>query len=90
MTEPVTDLSRWRLSNVEGRQTWRYIEEADSLDRQQSMLESHSLGLDTVTLQKIVYTATHGMHYIFIFISILFLFDLRVNLSRRPLPHTLR
>uniref|UniRef100_A0A672MKF8 Terpene cyclase/mutase family member n=1 Tax=Sinocyclocheilus grahami TaxID=75366 RepID=A0A672MKF8_SINGR len=45
-TEPVTDLSRWRLSNVEGRQTWRYIEEADSIDRQQNMLESHSLGLD--------------------------------------------
>uniref|UniRef100_A0A8C1FT93 Terpene cyclase/mutase family member n=2 Tax=Cyprinus carpio TaxID=7962 RepID=A0A8C1FT93_CYPCA len=46
-TEPVTDLSRWRLSNVEGRQTWRYIEEAHSADRQQSMMESHSLGLDT-------------------------------------------
>lgn len=77
---------------MEGRQTWRYIEEADSQDRQQSMLESHSLGLDTVTLQKIVYTATHGMHYIFIFIfiSILFLFDLRLNLSQRPLLHTLR
>uniref|UniRef100_A0A673HP45 Terpene cyclase/mutase family member n=1 Tax=Sinocyclocheilus rhinocerous TaxID=307959 RepID=A0A673HP45_9TELE len=46
-TEPVTELSCWRLSNVEGRQTWRYTEEADSMDRQQSMLESHSLGLDT-------------------------------------------
>uniref|UniRef100_A0A8C2E030 Lanosterol synthase (2,3-oxidosqualene-lanosterol cyclase) n=1 Tax=Cyprinus carpio TaxID=7962 RepID=A0A8C2E030_CYPCA len=42
----VTDLSSWRLSNVEGRQTWRYIEEADHVNRQQSMLESHSLGLD--------------------------------------------
>ncbi|KAI2660801.1 Lanosterol synthase [Labeo rohita] len=46
-TEPVTDLSRWRLSNVEGRQTWRYIEEAETVDRKQSFLESHSLGLDT-------------------------------------------
>uniref|UniRef100_A0A9J8AJZ3 Lanosterol synthase (2,3-oxidosqualene-lanosterol cyclase) n=2 Tax=Cyprinus carpio TaxID=7962 RepID=A0A9J8AJZ3_CYPCA len=44
--ESVTDLSSWRLSNVEGRQTWRYIEEADHVNRQQSMLESHSLGLD--------------------------------------------
>uniref|UniRef100_A0A671KPQ2 Terpene cyclase/mutase family member n=1 Tax=Sinocyclocheilus anshuiensis TaxID=1608454 RepID=A0A671KPQ2_9TELE len=49
-TESVTDLSRWRLSNVEGRQTWRYIEEADHVDRQQSMLESHSLGLDVVNM----------------------------------------
>ncbi|KAL0184653.1 hypothetical protein M9458_020349, partial [Cirrhinus mrigala] len=35
------------LSNVEGRQTWRYIEEAETVDRKQSFLESYSLGLDT-------------------------------------------
>ncbi|TRZ03754.1 hypothetical protein DNTS_009746 [Danionella cerebrum] len=45
-TNPVTDLSRWRLSSVEGRQTWRYIE-TYTMDRQQSMLEHHSLGLGT-------------------------------------------
>lgn len=68
-TDPVTDLSRWRLSNVEGRQTWRYTEEADSVDRQQSMLESHSLGLDTVNINIIdKYRAT----FIFIFTSNLF------------------
>lgn len=78
-TEPVTDLSRWRLCNVEGRQTWRYIEEADSMERQQSMLESHSLGLDTVniTLQTNVYVMQ--VIYIFMFISNLFFFDLRVS-----------
>lgn len=47
-TEPATDLSRWRLSNVEGRQTWRYVEDQDAPDRPQTMLEAHSLGLDTV------------------------------------------
>ncbi|XP_064181307.1 lanosterol synthase [Anguilla rostrata] len=45
-TEPATDLHRWRLQNEEGRQTWRYLEEQDSA-REQSMLEAHSLGLDT-------------------------------------------
>lgn len=47
-TEPATDLSRWRLTNVEGRQTWRYVEDQDAPDREQTMLEAHSLGLDTV------------------------------------------
>lgn len=47
-TEPVTDLSRWRLTNVEGRQTWRYVEDEETPDREQTMLEAHSLGLDTV------------------------------------------
>ncbi|KAM7380865.1 hypothetical protein PAMP_004135 [Pampus punctatissimus] len=46
-TEPTTDLSRWRLTNVEGRQTWRYVEDQDTPDREQTMLEAHSLGLDT-------------------------------------------
>lgn len=48
-TEPATDLSRWRLTNVEGRQTWRYVEDGDTPDREQTMLEAHSLGLDTVS-----------------------------------------
>lgn len=47
-TEPATDLSRWRLTNVEGRQTWRYVEDHETPDREQTMLEAHSLGLDTV------------------------------------------
>uniref|UniRef100_H3DE43 Terpene cyclase/mutase family member n=1 Tax=Tetraodon nigroviridis TaxID=99883 RepID=H3DE43_TETNG len=46
-TEPATDLSRWRLTNVGGRQTWRYVDHQDTPDRPQSMLEAHSLGLDT-------------------------------------------
>uniref|UniRef100_A0A3B3CSF5 Terpene cyclase/mutase family member n=1 Tax=Oryzias melastigma TaxID=30732 RepID=A0A3B3CSF5_ORYME len=46
-TEPATDLSRWRLTNVEGRQTWSYVEEQDTPDREQTMLEAFSLGLDT-------------------------------------------
>ncbi|XP_075685685.1 lanosterol synthase [Rhinoderma darwinii] len=43
-TAPTTDLTRWRLSCAEGRQTWRYVE---GEDRPQSALEAHSLGLDT-------------------------------------------
>ncbi|XP_018591028.2 lanosterol synthase isoform X1 [Scleropages formosus] len=46
-TAPATDLCRWRLSNVEGRQTWHYVEEKDGIDREQTMLEAHSLGLHT-------------------------------------------
>ena len=48
-TKPATDLTRWRLSNVEGRQTWQYFERDDDLTREQTMLEKHSLGLDTVS-----------------------------------------
>ncbi|XP_055337256.1 lanosterol synthase-like [Paramacrobiotus metropolitanus] len=44
-TTPATDLSRWRLTNVGGRQTWRYYEENEELPREQTFLEKHSLGL---------------------------------------------
>ncbi|XP_061548207.1 lanosterol synthase [Phycodurus eques] len=46
-TEPATDLRRWRLSNAEGRQTWSYVKDVDAPKREQTMLEAHSLGLDT-------------------------------------------
>ncbi|XP_037542212.1 lanosterol synthase-like isoform X1 [Nematolebias whitei] len=46
-TEPATDLSRWRLTSVEGRQTWDYVEDQDTPDREQTMMEALSLGLDT-------------------------------------------
>ena len=36
---------------MEGRQTWRYVEDQDTPDRKQTMLEAHSLGLDTVGLE---------------------------------------
>uniref|UniRef100_A0A4W3JF24 Terpene cyclase/mutase family member n=1 Tax=Callorhinchus milii TaxID=7868 RepID=A0A4W3JF24_CALMI len=44
-TAAATDLSRWRLSNVEGRQSWSFVDQRDA--RPQTMLELHSLGLDT-------------------------------------------
>ncbi|KAK1902941.1 Germinal-center associated nuclear protein [Dissostichus eleginoides] len=69
-TEPATDLSRWRLSSVEGRQTWRYVEDQDPPDREQTMLEAHSLGLDTsqfVSESPAAHTAEEaalkGMHF---------------------------
>ncbi|TSK92907.1 Lanosterol synthase [Bagarius yarrelli] len=46
-TTAVTDLTRWRLTNVNGRQTWRYLEDEDTKEREQTFLEAHSLGLDT-------------------------------------------
>ena len=47
-TEAVTDLSRWRLNSVNGRQTWHYIPDDQTPEREQNLLEKHSLGLDTV------------------------------------------
>ncbi|XP_026851595.2 lanosterol synthase [Electrophorus electricus] len=46
-TDPATALTRWRLSSVEGRQTWKYLEDEESVERKQTMLEAHCLGLDT-------------------------------------------
>lgn len=48
-TEAVTDLTRWRLTTVDGRQTWHYIPEGQPVDREQTALERHSVGLDTVS-----------------------------------------
>ncbi|XP_071328727.1 lanosterol synthase [Trachinotus anak] len=69
-TEPATDLSRWRLTNVEGRQTWRYVEDQETPDREQTMLEAHSLGLDTgkfvpgsPAAHTAVDAALKGMHF---------------------------
>jgi lanosterol synthase len=47
-SDAATDLTRWRLKNVEGRQTWHYIPEGQKADRDQSLLEKQALGLDTV------------------------------------------
>lgn len=46
-TEPATDLTRWRLKNEDGRQTWHYIPDDESPKRDQTVLERHVLGLDT-------------------------------------------
>lgn len=46
-TKPATDLTRWRLSSIVGRQTWKYFEKDEDLKREQTMQEKHSLGLDT-------------------------------------------
>ncbi len=49
---PVTNLRRWRLTSVLGRQTWAYAgeeeEEEEAEGKEQSFAELHSLGLDTV------------------------------------------
>lgn len=75
-TEPVTDLSRWRLTNVEGRQTWSYIKDEETVEREQTMLEAHSLGLDTVGFylpvihkHTLLYSHTHvpDVYNVFVF-----------------------
>uniref|UniRef100_A0AAQ6AL23 Terpene cyclase/mutase family member n=1 Tax=Amphiprion ocellaris TaxID=80972 RepID=A0AAQ6AL23_AMPOC len=70
LPEAATDLSRWRLTNVEGRQTWSYVEDQDTPDREQTMLEAHSLGLDTSKFvhgspaaHTAVDAALKGMHF---------------------------
>ena len=45
---PVTDLTRWRLTNERGRQTWEYDEEGHS-EREPNFVECHALGLDIVS-----------------------------------------
>lgn len=44
---PATDLSKWRLRCERGRQTWVYLE-GEGEGEEQSFIERHSLGLDTV------------------------------------------
>ena len=53
-TKPVTDLTKWRLKNVEGRQTWHYLDCDESVSREQTLLERHSIGLSTVSCYLIV------------------------------------
>ena len=42
-----TDLSKWRLKNERGRQTWWYDAKGE-FERDSNFVELHSLGLDTV------------------------------------------
>ena len=44
-----SDLSKWRLKNERGRQTWWYDADGE-FDRDSNFLERHSLGLDTVSI----------------------------------------
>ncbi|CAM9278726.1 unnamed protein product [Lampetra planeri] len=46
-TEPASELSRWRLRNEDGRQTWSFVECGDGEGRPQNVVERHALGLDT-------------------------------------------
>lgn len=44
-----TDLTRWRLNNDRGRQTWEYLSSDEEVARRpQSVAERYFLGLDTV------------------------------------------
>ncbi|KAK7456563.1 hypothetical protein BaRGS_00039317 [Batillaria attramentaria] len=68
-TKPATDLSRWRLTCVGGRQVWHYLDD-DKTDRKQTLLERHSLGLDTSELAPALpkaetasAAANHGMKF---------------------------
>lgn len=44
---PATDLTRWRLNVLDGRQTWHY-ETKTTPFREQNAVERHALGLNTV------------------------------------------
>lgn len=46
---PQTDLTRWRLKNVRGRQTWHYLQSAAEIKQwPQTVADKYFLGLDTV------------------------------------------
>lgn len=53
-TEPATDLSRWRLKCVDGVQRWYYIPEGSEPEREQTLLEKHSVGIDCVSTGRLV------------------------------------
>nr|UTN00769.1 parkeol synthase [Apostichopus japonicus] len=44
--DPVTDLTRWRLTSIDGRRRWHFISIDGTLEREQNVLEKYSLGLD--------------------------------------------
>ena len=48
VTPPATDLTRWRLECVEGRQRWTYEEGEEEGRRPQTLNERRAIGLDTV------------------------------------------
>lgn len=49
---PATDLTKWRLHCERGRQVWVYGEgKGEEPVREQSFIERHSLGLDTVSVE---------------------------------------
>lgn len=47
--DPVTDLTRWRLTSIDGRRRWHFISIDGTLEREQNVLEKYSLGLDCVS-----------------------------------------
>ncbi|KAL8561846.1 hypothetical protein ACOMHN_046971 [Nucella lapillus] len=49
-TRPATDLTRWRLRCEGGRQVWTYLADDGTPGPPQTLLEKHSLGLDTTSL----------------------------------------
>lgn len=57
-TKPATDLTRWRLKCEGGRQVWSYVADGESA-RPQTLLEKHSLGLSTVSVN--CYTVSHSL-----------------------------
>lgn len=49
---PATDLTGWRLSVANGRQTWSYAAKKEDRERAQSFLEAVALGLEVSHLAK--------------------------------------
>ncbi|XP_067952053.1 lanosterol synthase-like [Watersipora subatra] len=53
-TKSATDLRRWKLRNVGGRQTWHYVDPSGDGLPNQTLLEKHSLGLPTDSLAPVL------------------------------------
>ena len=50
LREPATDLTKWRLSNVNGCQMWRYLNNGEEAEREMNFIEKHALGLELVSI----------------------------------------
>lgn len=57
-----TDLTKWRLKNERGRQTWWYDANGEFV-RDSNFVELHSLGLDTVRMQH-CYENVESQYYV--------------------------
>lgn len=80
-----TDYSRWRLTDVDSRHTWVYLED-DEENRKwpQSIAEKYHLGLPTVYFTLSLFSSPHGFLQTNIFLRAFLIFN-APRLQFRPL-----
>jgi lanosterol synthase len=57
-----TDHLRWRMKNVDGRQTWHYLESDEQLKAwPMTSADKYYLGMDTVGQSNMTHLPTHSL-----------------------------